>query len=90
MSKNNGLKFVGIAIVIIFAAGALLWARSAKHSSPALPKSGDIYWMGPMVNKGNPNVYGNEDGSLAKTPAEAKTAPASTAPITKGIPTGAK
>ncbi len=67
--ENRRGPIIGAALVLTLFVAAILWARflHPPRETPA-PSGNTFYYTGPMHQKGNPNMWGNEDGSRAAPP----------------------
>jgi hypothetical protein len=59
---------VGVLLILgIF--GVVIWMRFLNPSRPRPePPEGAVYYTGPMKSKGDPNVYGTDEGKQVAPP----------------------
>ena len=76
-AQQNTLRIFALAAVCLLAVGGYLWYRYLHPVKPP-PEGPGVYYMGPMRSKGNPNVWGTEDGRRASPPPGVPALPAGT------------
>ncbi len=66
-SRSSLKRLTGVMVFLIAVAGYVWWNASQPPPKPR-PEGGSVYYTGPMRNKGNPNLYGTDDGKAAPAP----------------------
>jgi len=74
--KNNRSTILGGIFALLVVVAIVVWATNAKPTrAKPEPFAGGMYYTGPMAQKGNPNMIGDDFGRVYPPPAGG-TAPA--------------
>lgn len=83
MQEKKRLRSLsGVFLALCVAAGVVWWMfRPGVKPPPSAPG----YYTGPMRSKGDPNVFGTDDGVRVPPPASSQPKQAANQPAGKGI-----
>ncbi len=73
MKEKDRQKLLLGLLAVVAVVAAIVLSQNRPAAKPP-PDRGLFYYTGPMKSKGNPNLYGTDDGRRVPPPAGAKTA----------------